>query len=269
MNGIDQHARGLTPSKSVHVVTSHTPGALMPDPADIRNSQWKKLPDILNSVTLARFDQDKCTSRYGINSRAMCFGLSLSWNSMIHGGKKHPTPYSATERMRELSSFEGVVNARTLHNYYQSEHKFLLQNIPEEEDMASRLMAGTNSLLQTAELKGLHLTPTLEDKTNEGLPFLIVCKSEGRYRSVDQEALKRVSTSLEKSRQGVLTIYSDEQAHALGFCVSEHEKSTILFDPNLGEFCCDSKSLPKAIEALADTNHLPLIGVQVFASRPR
>lgn len=241
----------------------------MPDPGQINDSRWKKLPEPLSSTTLARFDQNKCTSNHDISKRAMCFGLSLSWNSMIHEGKEHPTPYASAERMRFLGSFEGIVHARTLHNFYRSEHKFQLNFASENPGLASGLMAGTSSLLQAAELKGLRLKPVLEEKAMADLPFLIVSKQSGRYRSVDDKALEQVSDAIVNTGKGVLAIYSDEEAHALGFSVAKDHKNTMLFDPNLGEFNVDSKTLSKAIESLSYTNNLPLIGIQVFASHPR
>ncbi len=130
-------------------------------------------------------------------------------------------------------------------------------------------MAGTRSLLQAAELKGLSLKPVLEDKTLSDLPFLIACEQQGRYRSVDDKALKQVSDAMISSGKGVLAIYSDNQAHALGFSIVKDGKNTLLFDPNLGEFQVESTTLPYVIESLSDTNRLPLIGVQVFASHLR
>nr|CBX79590.1 probable cysteine protease avirulence protein avrPpiC2 [Erwinia amylovora ATCC BAA-2158] len=241
----------------------------MPDTGQINDTRWKKLPEPLASTTLARFDQDKCTANHGISKRAMCFGLSLSWNSMIHGGQEHPTPYASAERMRFLGAFEGVVHARTLKNFYRSEHKFQLNFARENPGVTSAAMAGTRSLLQAAELKGLSLKPVLEDKTLSDLPFLIACEQQGRYRSVDDKALKQVSDAMISSGKGVLAIYSDNQAHALGFSIVKDGKNTLLFDPNLGEFQVESTTLPYVIESLSDTNRLPLIGVQVFASHLR
>ncbi|EGH27670.1 type III effector protein [Pseudomonas syringae pv. japonica str. M301072] len=130
-------------------------------------------------------------------------------------------------------------------------------------------MAGTNILLQAAELKGLKLTPTLRDEVMSDLPFLIACKQSGRYRSVDKGALQSVSNAIVNSRKGVMTIYSDEEAHAIGFSCSRDGKETTLFDPNLGEFYINSRALGQTIESISDANRMPLIGVQVFASSRR
>ncbi|MCK8221979.1 cysteine protease, partial [Erwinia amylovora] len=63
-------------------------------------------------------------------------------------------------------------------------------------------MEGTRSLLQAAELKGLSLKPVLEDKTLSDLPFLSACEQQGRYRSVDDQALKQVSDAMISSGKG-------------------------------------------------------------------
>lgn len=56
-------------------------------------------------------------------------------------------------------------------------------------------------------------------------------------------------------------------AHALGFSVSADSKRTTIFDPNLGEFHTHSKELADTIENISLVDGLPLIGVQVFASK--
>lgn len=269
VKNIPINVNSMSSFASIQAGSSSAPEELMPDPEHVNDARWKKLPEDLSSATLSRFDQDSCTLNHNISKRAMCFGLSLSWNSMIHEGKNHPTPYASAERMRFLSSFEGVVHARIIHNFYRSEHKFLLKFSSENPGISSGAMAGTSSLLQTAELKGLKLIPSLEDKTMSGLPFLIVCKQSGRYRSVDEGALDLVADAIVNNRKGVMAIYSDEEAHALGFSVSEDGRETTLFDPNLGEFHIKSKALRQTIESVSDANRLPLIGVQVFASRLR
>ncbi|WP_074812074.1 YopT-type cysteine protease domain-containing protein [Pseudomonas syringae] len=261
---------GVTSSLApIQAGSSTAPEELMPDPGHINDTRWRELPDNLNSATLARFDQNKCTINLGISKRAMCSGLSLSWNAMIHEGKDHPTPYASAERMRFLSSFEGVVHARTVHNFYRSEHKFLLKFSSENPGISNAAMAGTSSLLQAAELNGLKLTPSLEDRSMSDLPFLIVCKYSGRYRSVDEDALDLVGDAILSSRKGVMSIYSDDEAHSLGFSVSEDGREAMLFDPNLGEFHIKSKALKQTIESISDANGMPLIGIQVFASRRR
>ncbi|UZA78875.1 YopT-type cysteine protease domain-containing protein [Pseudomonas syringae] len=239
----------------------------MPDPAQFSDGRWKKLPTQLSSITLARFDQDICTNNHGISQRAMCFGLSLSWINMIHAGKDHVTPYASAERMRFLGSFEGVVHARTVHNFYRTEHKFLMEQASANPGVSSGAMAGTESLLQAAELKGLKLQPVLEDKSNSGLPFLIACKQSGRQVSTDEAALSSLCDAIVENKRGVMVIYSQEIAHALGFSVSSDGKRATLFDPNLGEFHTHSKALADTIENISSVDGLPLIGVQVFASK--
>ena len=239
----------------------------MPDPAQVSDGRWKKLPSQLSSITQARFDQNMCTNNHGISQRAMCFGLSLSWINMIHAGKDHTTPYASAERMRFLGSFEGVVNARTIHNFYRSEHKFLLEQASARASVSKGAMAGTESLLQAAELKGLKLRPVLEDTSNSGLPFLIAFKQSGRQVSTDEAALNALCDAMVENKKGVVVIYSQEIAHALGFAVSADSKRTTLFDPNLGEFHMDSKALADTIENISTVDELPLIGVQIFASK--
>ncbi|WP_161461003.1 YopT-type cysteine protease domain-containing protein [Pseudomonas syringae] len=269
MKNIPGHINSMSSLASMQAGSSSEPEELMPDPGHVNDARWQRLPENLSSSTLARFDQNRCTLNHNISKRAMCFGLALSWNGMIHEGKNHPTPYASAERMRFLSSFEGVVHARTIHNFYRSEHKFLLNFSSENPGISNATMAGTSSLLQAAELKGLKLMPSLEDKTMSDLPFLIVCKQSGRYRTVDEGALELVADAIVNGRKGVMAIYSDEEAHALGFSVSEDGRETTLFDPNLGEFHIKSKALRPTIESISGANRLPLIGVQVFASRVR
>lgn len=241
----------------------------MPDPAQHSDGRWKQLPTQLSSIALSRFDQGICTNNHGISQRAMCFGLSLSWINMIHAGKDHATPYASAERMRFLGSFEGVVHARTIHNFYRTEHKFLLEHSSSNPGVSTGAMAGTESLLQAAEIKGLKLRPVLEDKSNSGLPFLIACKQSGRQIVTDEAALNSLCEAIVENRKGVLVIYSQEIAHALGFSVSPDGKRATLFDPNLGEFHTHSKALADTIENISSVDGLPLVGVQIFASKMR
>ncbi|WP_249683101.1 YopT-type cysteine protease domain-containing protein [Pseudomonas syringae] len=54
-----------------------------------------------------------------------------------------------------------------------------------------------------------------------------------------------------------MSIYSDDEAHSLGFSVSEDGRNAALFDPNLGEFHIKSKALKQTIESISDANGMP------------
>ncbi|WP_439868384.1 hypothetical protein [Pseudomonas syringae] len=59
------------------------------------------------------------------------------------------------------------------------------------------------------------------------------------------------------SRKGIMSIYSDDEAHSLGFFVSEDGRNAALFDPDLGEFHIKSKALKQTIESISDANGMP------------
>ncbi|MCD5995674.1 YopT-type cysteine protease domain-containing protein [Pseudomonas sp. CDFA 602] len=269
MTNVSGHIGTYSSLATAHAGSSASVENQMPDPAQFSDPRWKELPTALSTIALSRFDQDICTNNHGISQRAMCFGLSLSWINMIHAGKDHATPYASAERMRFLGSFEGVVHARTLHNFYRTEHKFLMEDAAANPGVSSGAMAGTESLLQTAELKGFALRPVLEDTSNSGLPFRVACKQSGRQLVADDAAIGSLCEAIVDNRNGVLVIYSEGIAHALGFSVSADRKRTTLFDPNLGEFHTHSKALASTIKNIASEDGLSFVGVQIFASKRR
>ncbi|SMR99211.1 YopT-type cysteine protease domain-containing protein [Vibrio mangrovi] len=242
---------------SVEIIGSQSSQPTMPSPSDLHHSQWQSLPSLLEHRVLARFDQDLCTNRHDIDARAMCYGLALNWLERIKHHGAHASQPAATERMNYLSSFEGVVHSRIIHNFYRHDHASQMKEAIAEGDIIKASLAGTNSVIEAAAYKDIHLKPVLQNQVTEALPFLMLDMPD------NGPAYDTFQTGLSSVKQGIITIYSDDGAHALAFAESEKDKK-LIFEPNHGEFEFHQQDFKAMLNSIAELVNLPLTGVQIF-----
>jgi YopT-type cysteine protease-like protein len=257
------------PSLSTINMDSYQSGSkhLMPNPSNLNHSHWSQLPPLLKHSVLARFDQNLCTNNHGISQRAMCFGLSLSWLEKIKHHGSHANTYASAERMNYLASFNGVIDSRIVHNFYRYEHSFQMKEAISHGDLRKAYQAGTDSMLQAAEYKNIKLKPMVKNQDDPDIPFLTMSSSTSTRRDVkDNDAFNVFQTKLAETKKGILSIYSQEGSHALGFSESGDGKK-IIFDPSYGEFEFHQTDFKEMISTISELNNLPLAGVQIFKAK--
>lgn len=238
---------------------SLAPLGVMPHPADVDNPAWKALPAVLGSKLLSRFDQTLCANdHHQPNPAAMCVGLSLQWLESMRS--VHADPAHSAARLASLAAFDDATHARVTQNLYMADHRHRLQEARNQRDSASAIHAGIAGLVEAAGLKDLDLSPRLG---SDELPFSVVADRHGR---VDRDKLAQATEALAGADRGILAIYTDSGAHAIGFTESTPGKK-ILFDPALGEFAARNADLPELIEALSAASGMGLLGINVLELR--
>lgn len=235
---------------------------VMPHPGNIYDSRWKVLPQHLQNCTLSRFDQDQCPLNHGINQRAMCAGLSISWLKMVTDGDQDMSPRQSINRMSHLGSFEGVVRARVAHNYYNTEHQFRMEHL-ENKHKTEQLRSGNESLIEAAkEMTQLDLKAQLSDKR---LPFYPLVNFKTPNLDSAPRTQQVVTQSVQDSQKGLYIVYGDKGCHAMAFAKQPDSDDIMVFDPNHGEFKTTLKDFQLTTGQLCQTSGLKPIFAQVLA----
>lgn len=229
---------------------------VMPHPGDLENRAWRPLPPVLNSRVLSRFDQTLIANHHPEDpNENMCAGLSMRWLDLMRS--EHADPRHASGRLSRLASFGSSTHARVIQQLYNAEHRYGMDDATQRNDRPAAVHAGTAALVHAAAMKNLHLQSMLG---SEELPFATVVD---RHARVDREKLATALKAMASADRGIVVVYMDVGAHAIGFTESTPGKK-IVFDPAQGEFLASNGDLPEVIDALASANDNRLMGVDVL-----
>ena len=247
-------ATPLLPSAQVTKQAVH-----MPDPAHLYDRRWKKLPLSLEAMVLSRFAQNMCSQQYGIGARAMCLGLSLIWLKDISCKRDLNCLDDSIRRMRYLASFDGVVHARIIHNFYTAEHKYLIQH-PDPHSVPT--LTGSTSLMAAASQLELTLHLQTNNTDQQKLPLL---QLDDQRPQANAEVLDELRQMMINGSHGLLALVGSNQSHIVGFSVINMDNQRIIvFDSNLGEFDIPLNRFNPTIQNIAQANEIKLVGAQVW-----
>lgn len=261
------------PACSQRSVSESSPTS-WPQPGHLYDERWPALHGVLPEYALSRFSQSQCNDRHVISQRLICLGLSLMWLNLTQKDGAGDGRRESVNRMETLSSYDNLVNARTLHNFYFTEQKFLIEQRtpssrlassqsavnPAYSDNREATLAATDSVREAGQVIGISLRPILQNEDGAEIPFHVLVK--GTPLRADSDKMAKVRQGLDECQSGVLVAYNLAGNHALGFSVAE--KNMVLFDPDLGEFSFPREKIGDVLTSIADTKDTLMIGAQIF-----